>query len=55
MTVADQLLTQPSSSESHPPQTQLKVGIPKEVFGGECRVAATPNTAQTLQKWVLRC
>ncbi|NMF83592.1 Re/Si-specific NAD(P)(+) transhydrogenase subunit alpha [Nodosilinea sp. P-1105] len=28
----------------------LKVGIPKEVFPGECRVAATPDTAKKLQK-----
>lgn len=27
-----------------------KVGIPKEVFEGECRVAATPDTAKKLQK-----
>ncbi len=27
-----------------------KVGIPKEVFEGECRVAATPETAKKLQK-----
>jgi NAD(P) transhydrogenase subunit alpha len=28
----------------------MKVGIPKEVFSGECRVAATPDTARRLQK-----
>lgn len=27
-----------------------KIGIPKEVYPGECRVAATPDTAKTLQK-----
>lgn len=29
---------------------RLKVGIPKEVRDGECRVAATPDTAKRLQK-----
>ncbi len=28
----------------------MKIGIPKEVYPGECRVAATPDTAQRLQK-----
>lgn len=28
----------------------MKVGIPKEVYPGECRVAATPETAKRLQK-----
>ncbi|GAB4194243.1 MAG: Re/Si-specific NAD(P)(+) transhydrogenase subunit alpha [Coleofasciculaceae cyanobacterium] len=28
----------------------MKVGIPKEVYPGECRVAATPDTARRLQK-----
>ena len=28
-----------------------KIGIPKEIFAGECRVAATPDTAKTLQKY----
>lgn len=28
----------------------MKVGIPKEVYGGECRVAATPDTTRRLQK-----
>lgn len=28
----------------------MKIGIPKEVFPGECRVAATPDTAKRLQK-----
>lgn len=28
----------------------MKVGIPKEVYSGECRVAATPETAKRLQK-----
>lgn len=28
----------------------MKVGIPKEIFAGECRVAATPDTTKRLQK-----
>jgi H+-translocating NAD(P) transhydrogenase subunit alpha len=28
----------------------MKVGIPKEVYPGECRVAATPDTTKRLQK-----
>jgi NAD(P) transhydrogenase subunit alpha len=28
----------------------MKVGVPKEVHAGECRVAATPDTAKRLQK-----
>ncbi|KAM3096296.1 Re/Si-specific NAD(P)(+) transhydrogenase subunit alpha [Phormidesmis sp. 146-35] len=28
-----------------------KIGIPKEIFVGECRVAATPDTAKILQKY----
>ncbi len=31
-------------------KTRRKVGIPKEVYPGECRVAATPDTAKVLQK-----
>lgn len=31
-------------------KTQMKVGIPKEIYPGENRVAATPLTAKTLQK-----
>lgn len=27
-----------------------KIGVPKEIYEGECRVAATPETAQKLQK-----
>lgn len=42
--------------EEKPAETQTaekppkKIGVPKEVFAGECRVAATPETAQKLQK-----
>jgi NAD(P) transhydrogenase subunit alpha len=31
-------------------KTRMKVGVPKEIYPGECRVAATPDTAKTLQK-----
>lgn len=31
-------------------QAPKKIGIPKEVYPGECRVAATPDTAKKLQK-----
>ncbi|NJK29242.1 MAG: Re/Si-specific NAD(P)(+) transhydrogenase subunit alpha [Acaryochloris sp. RU_4_1] len=50
MTVADKTLAEATASPTPEAKTQLKVGIPKEVFPGECRVAATPDTAKTLQK-----
>ncbi|HEY9878721.1 MAG TPA: Re/Si-specific NAD(P)(+) transhydrogenase subunit alpha [Leptolyngbyaceae cyanobacterium] len=31
-------------------ETPKRIGIPREVFAGECRVAATPETAKKLQK-----
>ncbi len=31
-------------------KTNLKIGIPKEIYPGERRVAATPNTVKVLQK-----
>lgn len=31
-------------------KTSKKIGIPKEIYPGECRVAATPDTAKVLQK-----
>jgi H+-translocating NAD(P) transhydrogenase subunit alpha len=48
MTVAVATAVEPSLDPSTP--TQLVVGVPKEVFPGECRVAATPETSQKLQK-----
>lgn len=33
-----------------PKKPPMKIGVPKEVYPGECRVAATPDTAQKLQK-----
>jgi NAD(P) transhydrogenase subunit alpha len=32
------------------PKTRKKIGIPKEIYPGECRVAATPSTVKVLQK-----
>jgi H+-translocating NAD(P) transhydrogenase subunit alpha len=48
MTIAFERETTNAESDSH--RTGLKVGIPKEIFPGECRVAATPETVKTLEK-----
>jgi NAD(P) transhydrogenase subunit alpha len=32
------------------PNARKKIGIPKEIYPGECRVAATPTNAKVLQK-----
>ncbi|NET32176.1 MAG: Re/Si-specific NAD(P)(+) transhydrogenase subunit alpha [Cyanothece sp. SIO1E1] len=50
MTVAVEKEAEASASSFENTKTCLKVGIPKEVYPGECRVAATPETAQRLQK-----
>lgn len=50
MTVAVEQETSTSLSAATESQTGIKVGIPKEIFPGECRVAATPDTAKILQK-----
>lgn len=50
MTVAVEQETSTSLSAATESPTGIKVGIPKEVFPGERRVAATPDTAKTLQK-----
>jgi NAD(P) transhydrogenase subunit alpha len=50
MTIAVEQETSTSLVVAAEPQTGLKVGIPKEVFPGECRVAATPDTAKMLHK-----
>ncbi|PZD73733.1 NAD(P) transhydrogenase subunit alpha [Acaryochloris thomasi RCC1774] len=50
MTVAVSKAVDTSPAQEASTQTQLVVGIPKEVFPGECRVAATPETSQKLQK-----
>ena len=42
---------QETSAESIPnPEKPKKIGIPKEIYANECRVAATPDTAKKLQK-----
>ncbi|MBE9029386.1 Re/Si-specific NAD(P)(+) transhydrogenase subunit alpha [filamentous cyanobacterium LEGE 11480] len=46
MTIASQ--RQGASELNAPPQPTKRVGIPKEIFPGECRVAATPETAKIL-------
>ncbi|WP_287455123.1 MULTISPECIES: Re/Si-specific NAD(P)(+) transhydrogenase subunit alpha [unclassified Leptolyngbya] len=51
MTIA---IDKESGAERTPDQTPAlyrKIGIPKEIYLGECRVAATPDTAQILQKY----
>jgi H+-translocating NAD(P) transhydrogenase subunit alpha len=50
MTIAIEKNTEIGSSVDMETKTRLKVGIPKEVRAGECRVAATPDTAKRLQK-----
>jgi NAD(P) transhydrogenase subunit alpha len=39
-----------TNSENSTPIIAKKIGIPKEIFEGEARVAATPDTAKKLQK-----
>ena len=41
-------LSQPRDTDSQ--QTSLQIGIPTEIYPNECRVGATPDTAQKLQK-----
>ncbi|MCU0553026.1 MAG: Re/Si-specific NAD(P)(+) transhydrogenase subunit alpha [Leptolyngbya sp. Prado105] len=51
MTIA---IDKESGAERTPGQhaaTHRKIGIPKEIYHGECRVAATPDTVQILQKY----
>jgi H+-translocating NAD(P) transhydrogenase subunit alpha len=50
MTIAIEKTTETNHSGDGEMKTSLKVGIPKEVRNGECRVAATPDTAKRLQK-----
>lgn len=49
MTIAveNQTTTESENKTQNKPQ---KIGIPKEIYLNECRVAATPDTAQKLQK-----
>lgn len=46
MTIAIEKEQTPTSDRAKP----KKIGIPKEIYPNECRVAATPDTAQKLQK-----
>lgn len=39
------------AERSDVPQHRYRIGIPKEIFPGECRVAATPDTVKILQKY----
>lgn len=51
MTIAMEKEVAPGNpSETPPTKTAMKIGIPKEIYPGECRAAATPNTAKALQK-----
>lgn len=51
MTIAIEKEVAPGNpSETPPTKTAMKIGIPKEIYPGECRAAATPNTAKALQK-----
>ncbi|WP_319420862.1 Re/Si-specific NAD(P)(+) transhydrogenase subunit alpha [Pleurocapsa sp. FMAR1] len=38
------------SNQPQGKQAPRKIGIPKEIYNNECRVAATPNTVKKLQK-----
>jgi H+-translocating NAD(P) transhydrogenase subunit alpha len=42
--------TQPIDTAATGKNKPKKIGIPKEIFNNEFRVAATPDTAQKLQK-----
>lgn len=48
MTIATHSLTK---TEAERPVLRRRIGIPKEVAPGECRVAATPETAKILAKY----
>ena len=50
MTVAEEKVLEAPEAQTISPKTRLKVGIPKEVYAGERRVAATPETVKRLQK-----
>lgn len=50
MTIALETQAHTGQTQVNESQKPKKVGIPKEIFPGERRVAATPDTAKTLQK-----
>lgn len=51
MTIAIDKESGAERSPEQQPATYKKIGIPKEIYEGECRVAATPDTAKILQKY----
>ncbi|MBE9012644.1 Re/Si-specific NAD(P)(+) transhydrogenase subunit alpha, partial [Pseudanabaenaceae cyanobacterium LEGE 13415] len=51
MTIAIDKESGAERSPSQHPATYRKIGIPKEISPGECRVAATPDTVKILQKY----
>lgn len=51
MTIAVSQEADTQQTSGMEPKTCMKVGIPKEIYPGECRVAATPETAKVLQKY----
>ena len=51
MTIAIKKETESDHQPISEAKSHQKIGIPKEIFVGECRVAATPNTAKIPQKY----
>lgn len=51
MTIAINESVEASQQSGSEKSIQKKIGIPKEILVGECRVAATPDTAKLLQKY----
>ncbi|WP_416674271.1 hypothetical protein [Egbenema bharatensis] len=54
MTIAVEQATNTTLTADMEQKTGMSVGIPKEIYPGECRVAATPDTAKLLQKMGFR-
>lgn len=50
MTATVDRQTQDSNQPQERKESPRKIGIPKEIYNNECRVAATPNTVKKLQK-----
>ncbi len=50
MTATVNRQTQDSQQSEGRKESPRKIGIPKEIYPNECRVAATPNTVKKLQK-----
>lgn len=51
MTIAIDKESGAERSPNQHPIAYRKIGIPKEIYTGECRVAATPDTVKILQKY----